>query len=48
MCRTVQSAKDVEHAGDVLDGRRRVQFVRRQMGHGKEKPAVRNQFLQDL
>ena len=48
MRRTVPPAKDVEHAGDVLDRERRVQFVRRKMGHGKEKPAVGNQFLQDL
>ena len=48
MRRTVPPAKDVEHAGDVLDQGRRVQFVRRQMGHSKEKPAVRSQFLQDL
>ena len=48
MRRTVPPAKDVEHAGDVLYRGRRMQFVRRQMGHGKEKPAVRNQLLQDL
>ena len=40
MRRTVPPAKDVEHAGDVLDRGRGV--------HGKEKPAVRDQFLQDL
>ena len=48
MRRTDPPAKDVEHAGDILDRGRWVQFVRRKIGHGKEKPAVRNQFLQDL
>ena len=48
MRRTDPPAEDVEHAGDILDRGRWVQFVRRQMGHSKEKPAVRNQFLQDL
>ena len=45
MRRTDTPAKDVEHAGDILDRGRRVQFVHQQMGHGNEKPAVRNQFL---
>ena len=45
MRQTYPPAKDVEQAGDILDRGRRVQFVRRQMCHGKEKPAVRYQFL---
>ena len=48
MRRTVPWAKDVEYTGNVLDRGRGVQFVRRQIGHGREKPAVRDQFLQDL
>ena len=38
------AGEDVEHAGDIIDRGRWVQFDRRLRVHGKEKPAVRNSY----